>query len=97
MKLLDYTFIVLLGGCLVAAVVSFARIEKYLLAHRLIDPDTSRPEVLNFYRKYVDHSRSRTGRIDTTFWIHVFSAGSFILLGVVYALSRLVPFILSVM
>jgi hypothetical protein len=97
MNHIDIFFIVLLGGCLVTAVISFARIEKYLIAHRLIDPHTAHPEVLNFYRKYIAHTRSETGRIDTTFWIHVFSSGSFILLGVVYALIRLVPYLLSIL
>jgi hypothetical protein len=97
MNPIDYTFIVLLGGCLVTAVYSFARIEKYLIAHRLVDPNTSHPELLKFYKKYMAHTRSETGRIDTTFWIHVFSSGSFILLGIVYALIRLVPYLLSIL
>lgn len=95
MNRLDYTFIVLLGAALAAAVFSFALIEKYLLAHRLIDRSASHPDVIGFYKKYIGHTKEHGGRIGRPFLIHAFSAAAFMLLGAVYVILRLAPWILS--
>ena len=97
MTRIDYTFFFLLGVALVAACYSFARIEKYLIAHRLVKPDAARPDLLDFYKKYMAHTKDKTGRIDRMFWIHIGAAGTFILVGIVYACLRLGAYILSLL
>lgn len=95
MNTLDYAFLLLLGISLTTAVTSFALIEKYLLAHGLADPKASRPDVIDFYKKYIGHTRNRGGRIGRPFLIHAASAGAFMLGGAVYAILRLGPWVLS--
>jgi len=95
MNSIDYGFILLLGGALVAAVASFAVIEKYLLSHRLIDGKSSRPDVLDFYKKYIAHTKKQSGRIGAPFMIHAVSAAAFMLGGAVYVIVRLAPWVMS--
>jgi hypothetical protein len=95
MNTLDYAFILLLGISLVTAVSSFAVIEKYLLAHRLVNPKASHPDVLDFYKKYIAHTRNQSGRIGWPFLIHASAAATFMLGGAVYAILRLAPWVLS--
>jgi len=92
---LDYAFIVLLGLALAAAVYSFALIEKYLLSHRLIDRKSSHPDVIDFYKKYIAHTKKENGRVGRPFLIHALSAAAFMLGGAVYAILRLAPWVLS--
>ena len=95
MNTLDYAFILLLGISLAAAVSSFAVIEKYLLMHRLVNPKASRPDVLDFYKKYIAHTRNQSGRIGRPFLIHAAAAATFMLGGAVYAILHLAPWVLS--
>jgi len=91
----DYLAFSLLGITITVATFSFARIEKYLTHHDLINPQAAYPNVIDYYKKYRQHTRKATGRTDRWLWIHFCTAGVFIGTGVLYTIFRLSPFILS--
>ena len=95
MNTIDYLFLSFMGISVIGAAYSFAVIEKYLIAHDLVNRQASYPNVLDFYKKYAADTKNETGRIGRWFWIHICFAAVFILLGIFYVVLRLTPYILS--
>ncbi|MBL0714988.1 MAG: hypothetical protein JJV98_14950 [Desulfosarcina sp.] len=90
MSQLDYIAIALLGTAALVAVGSFAVIANYLFTNELADRREPFPNIIALYKKYRDHTRARTGRVDPWLWIHMAAAGLFILAGMVYAILRFI-------
>lgn len=97
MSQLDIAVIVLLIGCLAAAVISFASIEKYLIDRNLMSRDRAAPDLRKIYRAYIESTRHSEGRVGTGLWVHGVFAGLFILTGVIYSIIRLTPLLLEMM
>lgn len=77
------------GACVVAA-GSFASIARYLFDRNLADRNAATPNIIDFYKTYIAHTRKTTGRIAATFWVHCASTALFITTGVVYTIFRLI-------
>ncbi|MBC2712952.1 MAG: hypothetical protein HGJ94_18750 [Desulfosarcina sp.] len=90
MNTTDYIIIGFMGIAAVVAAGAFSAIAKYLFDRGLVDRNASPPNIMNFYKTYIAHTRKKTGRIGGAFWIHSMSAGIFISTGVVYTIVRLV-------
>jgi hypothetical protein len=90
MNTTDVIILVWMAGLAVFAIVTFAFIAKYLFDRGLADRNHPAPNILDFYKTYMAHTRKRTGRIGMTFWIHSLSAGAFITTGVAYTIIRFV-------
>ena len=95
MNTIDYIALSFMGISVIGAAYSFAVIEKYLIDHNLVNRKASYPNVLDFYKKYTADTKIKTGLIGPWFWVHICSAAVFILLGMLYAVFRLTPYILS--
>ena len=90
---MNTTDIIILILMAVAAIVSagtFAAIAKYLFERGLADQNQAAPNLIDFYKTYLAHTRKTTGRIGGVFWIHSISAGLFIAIGVVYSIVRFI-------
>jgi len=87
---IDYLFFFLIGASAVAAAYSFAIVEKYLIAHGLVNRNVAYPNVMDFYKKYAAHTKTGTGRTARWLWIHICSAGVFIASGMAYVIFRFV-------
>jgi hypothetical protein len=84
----DFTILVLMGIAALVSAVSFATIVRTLYDKGLADPKDSRPDIPAFYKTYMAHTKKQTGRFGKTFWVHVVSAGVFILVGAGYTIYR---------
>ncbi|BBO88428.1 hypothetical protein [Desulfosarcina ovata] len=84
--------IVLAAMAVVVAVAlgAFVPITKYLFDRGLVDRNQQAPNIIDFYKTYVAHTRKTTGRIGTAFWVHAVSAGLFIVIGVGYTIFRFI-------
>ena len=90
---MNTTDIIILASMAVAAVVAagaFASIVNYLFERRLADRNNPAPNIVEFYKTYMAHTRKATGRIGTAFWVHCVFAGLFIAIGVIYTIVRLI-------
>jgi hypothetical protein len=79
-----------MAGAAAIAAGAFASVVKYLFDRGLADRNHPAPNILDFYKTYMAHTRKTTGRIGMAFWIHSVSAGAFITIGVVYTIIRFV-------
>lgn len=90
MNTTDIIILTLMAGTAVVAVVAFASIAKYLFDRDLANRSNPAPNLVDFYKTYVAHTRRTTGRIGMAFWIHCVFAGLFITIGVIYTIIRLI-------
>jgi hypothetical protein len=88
MQTMDYAAILGMAAAALAAVVSFGMIAHYLFEHRLADRHDPFPNLLALYRQYRRHTREKAGRVDPLLWVHLGAVGVFVLMGVVYTLTR---------
>jgi len=95
LKPIDYIFFGFIAISALIAVFSFAVIEKYLIKHALVNRQASHPNVLEFFKKYIDSTKRRIGRIGWWLWLHAGAAGIFILLCVAYVILRFSSYVLS--
>jgi len=87
---IDYPFFFLVGAFAVVAAYLFAIVEKYLIAHGLVNRNAAYPNVMDFCKKYAAHAKTGTGRTEPWLWIHVCSAGVSIASGMAYVIFRFV-------
>jgi hypothetical protein len=87
---LDYIALALLGASALAAVGTFVVIANYLFAHDLADRREPFPNIIDLYKKYRDHTRGQTGRVNPWLWCHLAAVGTFILMGMIYAILRFI-------
>ena len=90
MNQLDYIAAALLGATALLAAGSFAVIADYLFAHGLADRRQPLPNIIDLYKKYRDHTRGQTGRVNPWLWMHLTAVGAFILTGMVYVILRFI-------
>ncbi len=90
MSQLDFIALALLGASALAAVGSFAVIANYLFDHGLADRRDPVPNLITLYKKYRDHTRAASGRAAPMLWVHLASAGVFILTGTVYVVLKFI-------
>ncbi len=90
MSLLDVIALAVIATAALVAVASFAVIARYLFDQSLADRNDPFPNILALYRKYRDHTRAQTGRVDPRLWIHLAAVGVFIVGGMVYVVIRFV-------
>ncbi len=90
MNQLDYIAVALLGAAALLAVGSFAVIANYLFDHDLADRREPAPNIIALYKKYRDHTRGNTGRVNPWLWVHIAAVGAFILIGMIYAILRFI-------
>ncbi len=90
MKTTDILILALMAVSAILAAGAFAAIVKYLFDRGLADPKHPAPNIIEFYKTYVSHTRKTTGRIGCVFWIHSICTGLFITIGVVYTIVRFV-------
>lgn len=86
----DYTVLIVMGTAALVAAGSFAIIARYLFDRGLADRKAAAPDIRVFYKTYMAHTKSDTGRIGRAFWVHSVSAGIFIFSGVVYTIGRFI-------
>lgn len=79
-----------MAGAAAAAAGTFAAIAKHLFDRGLADRNQATPNIIEFYKTYMAHTRKTTGRIGGVFWIHSICAGLFIAIGVVYSIARFI-------
>ena len=90
MTTVDWIILVCMGACAAIAAGAFASLTKYLFDRGLADPKTTAPDVVEFYKTYIAHTRGKTGRIGQAFWVHAVAAGLFIAIGVGYTIVRII-------
>jgi hypothetical protein len=86
----DYTIGIVLGVAAVIAAGSFTIIARYLFDRGLADRSALAPNIIDFYKIYIAHTKHKTGRIGGAFWVHSASTGVFIATGVIYTIGRLI-------
>ena len=86
----DWIILALMGAAAGVALVAFALLTRYLFDRGLADPDAAAPNIVDFYKRFIQHTRKETGRIGGAFWVHTIAAGVFITTGVVYTIARFV-------
>jgi hypothetical protein len=87
---LDYIAAALLGAAALLAAGSFAVIADYLFTHGLADRRQPLPNIIDLYKKYRDHTRGQTGRVNPWLWMHFTAVGAFILIGMIYVILRFI-------
>ena len=90
MNQLDFIAAALLGASALLAVGSFAVIANYLFAHGLADRREPPLNIIDLYKKYRDHTRGQTSRVNPWLWMHLTAVGAFILTGMVYVILRFI-------
>ncbi|MGD8267576.1 MAG: hypothetical protein PVF55_05370 [Desulfobacterales bacterium] len=90
MNQLDYIAAALLGAAALLAAGSFAVIADYLFTHGLADRRQPLPNIIDLYKKYRDHTRGQTGRVNPWLWMHFTAVGAFILIGMIYVILRFI-------
>lgn len=86
----DYTIGIVLGVAAVIAAGSFSIIARYLFDHGLADRTARVPNIIDLYKTYIAHTRQKTGRIGSAFWVHSVFTGIFIATGAIYTIVRLI-------
>ncbi len=90
MNQLDYIAAALLGALALLAAGSFAVIANYLFDHGLADRRQPPANIFDLYKRYRDHTREQTGRVNPWLWMHLTAVGAFITIGMIYALLRFI-------
>jgi hypothetical protein len=93
----DILVTALMAVTAIIAAGAFAAIAKYLFDRGLADQKHSAPNIIEFYKSYVAHTRKATGRIGVVFWVHSVCTGLFIAIGVIYTVVRFIlPLLMGV-
>jgi formate/nitrite transporter FocA (FNT family) len=87
---MDIIILATMAGACVVAGGAFAAIVKYLFDRELADRHATTPNIVDFYKSYIAHTRKTTGQIGRAFWVHSIAAGVFITTGVVYTILRFI-------
>jgi hypothetical protein len=86
----DIIILALMAVAAMASAGTFAAIAKYLFDRGLADQNQAAPNIIEFYKTYLAHTRKTTGRVGGVFWVHSISVGLFIATGVVYSIVRFI-------
>lgn len=90
MTTMDYAAIAGMVLAAIASAVTFGMIANYLFDNHLADRNAPPGNLLVLYRKYKNHTRETTGRVNPLLWVHAAAAGTFIAIGVAYSLARFI-------
>ena len=86
----DSIVVALMGLTASITAASLSIFAGYSFDRGLADRSKRSADLRQFYRIYIAHTRQQAGRIGKAFWIHVISAGCFIIIGVSYTLLRFI-------
>jgi hypothetical protein len=88
MRPVDYAAMLIMGAAAMIAAGAFSVIARYLFDRGLADRRAPTPDIRVFYRAYIAHTRTTTGRIGAALWVHGVSVALFIITGVSYTIVR---------